>query len=406
MNTHKKFIIVVLAMSMLVLACSAGQQLTPTVVATLPVATRLLNPAPSPSPIPLSPTNTPPLTHFPKGFGVINTEGGAALTLCNLQGQPVAKQSTPGNWGDFIHISGTWPSDPIVVPVVYYNGEENTLELGLNDSASILAQIPRPNLIGMAGAPGQAVVAYSIAEDKDNQLVTHLYASNLANLPTATPVLTIIDSESYAILPLAVRAEGNQPVGVWYVYEPQGIGGDIVFPVHSGLYYLDLSNQTSAEILGRAVQPSSLSPDYSWLAFSILNGPLTIRNLAGGQEITLPLLPDSDRGAGYGVFAPDNQHVAWMEGRGQIYADPPADFHATIRIASTAGESVADIPDSTLTGAAGEGYQWVKPVGWLDAQTLVVQVGSREQNALIQVNLDGTNPRRLAPGIFAGFVFP
>jgi hypothetical protein len=95
-----------------------------------------------------------------------------------------------------------------------------------------------------------------------------------------------------------------------------------------------------------------------------------------------------------------------------MWADPST-FRATVRIASTSGELVADIPateipDWTLSGIAGTDDMWLVPVGWLDEKTVLLQVvfHSPERSALLRANYDGTGLEYLAPGILAGLLYP
>jgi hypothetical protein len=270
-----------------------------------------------------------------------------------------------------------------------------------------------PNTIALIGVPGQPVLAYTALEHWDQGLRSHLYVGTLQALAAAAPALSITSFESDALHPLAVRAESGGPTGVWYTYVPYGIGGDIVFPPRSGLYYLQLATGASTEVLAPEICPSSLSPDQAWIAF--VPGPvgaLTIRDLATGKETVFPLLPESDRGAGRAVFSPGNRYVAWMEAHGSMWADPST-FRTTVRIASIADERIVDlpaaqIPGSVLPGIAGTGDIWLVPAGWLNEDTLLLQVslGSPDRSVVLQANHDGTGLEYLAPGILAGFLYP
>jgi Tfp pilus assembly protein PilZ len=85
------------------------------------------------------------------------------------------------------------------------------------------------------------------------------------------------------------------------------------------------------------------------------------------------------------------------------------DFYTMIRIASTGGFHLVDIPRKVFDHiASAEKISWIEPVGWLNEQTLVVQVRFEDWNnaALIRVNLDGSNPLYLASGTFVAFLYP
>ena len=222
-------------------------------------------------------------------------------------------------------------------------------------------------------------------------------------------MLSIVDPEGYALKALSVGAsEDGQPTGVWYTVVALGIGGDVVFEPRKGLKYLDLATGEITTVIDRMGNPSNLSFDQSWVAYSSLGGPLMIGNLQTFESLTIPLLPDSDRGAGNAAFSPDDLYVAWMEGSGWRMTDTP-NYHATIRIAALDGTVVANIPQSAFEGVAGpEAILWLEPAGWLNEQTLIVQVRLGEWNhaALIRVTYDGSQIAFLAPGAFVGFLYP
>lgn len=410
------------SLALLLLAACARRGETPTIDTTItieptgtpPIATPTPMAIPSPSPTP-TPTATaalpPPLPPMPLPTGLaLYAREGTGLLLFRLMQQVSARVDVPVA-GGMVHIAGTVPEGALTVPVVYYDGEQHALELVSGGAISTVANVP--NLIDLLGASGQPVLAYTSLEFMDQGLRSHLYAGTLPSLATAAPVLNVTNLESYAIHPLAVRTEGGQPTGIWYTYEPYGIGGDIVYPPRNGLYYLELSTEASTEVLPKEMRPSSLSLDQAWVAFVPRPlSPLTIRNLVTGKEIAFPLLPNSDRGAGRAVFAPGNQYVAWMEASGSMWSDPST-FQATVRIASTSGELIADIPaaaipPSVLAGISGTEDMWLVPAGWLDESTLLLQVtlGSPERSVVLQTSYDGTNLAYLAPGILAALLYP
>jgi hypothetical protein len=101
-----------------------------------------------------------------------------------------------------------------------------------------------------------------------------------------------------------------------------------------------------------------------------------------------------------------------MEAHGSMWTDPST-FETTVRIASTSGEPVvhlpaAEIPEWALSGIAGTEDMWLVPAGWLDEETLLLQVsfGLPDRSVVLQVHYDGTNLEYLAPGILAGLLYP
>jgi hypothetical protein len=408
----KPCVLIILALALAACATTSAQTATdvPTVeypLPTFPSPTEIIA-SPEPARATVWPSFAQLPLPVPNGFATFSFDpANASLNLFDLQAQSVAVLNLPPT-ASSIKVVGGLPAGAVTLPLVYFEWEQHELVLDQGGSVSKLADVP--HFVAMAAAVGQPVLAYSSIEYLNDGATTssHLYVGTPQSLASALPALSVADTESYAITPLAVRSEAGQPVGVWYTWEPQGIGGEIVFAPRSGLFYLELVNGTNHEILGRGVNPSAVSPELAWLAFTTaVVSPLNIRNLSGGQEVTFPLLADSDRGAGNAFFAPDSQHVAWMEAGGTRAADPPT-FHVTIRIATTAGQIVADVPGATVIDFAGSGGEVVnvRPVGWLDGQTLILQVYSTYASKLLRVNFDGSGLDHLAPGSLVGLLYP
>jgi hypothetical protein len=101
-----------------------------------------------------------------------------------------------------------------------------------------------------------------------------------------------------------------------------------------------------------------------------------------------------------------------MEAHGSMWADPST-FGTTLRIATTSGEPIVDlpaaeIPEWALSGIAGTEDMWLAPAGWLDEDTVLLQVsfGSPDRSVVLQMNYDGAGIEYLAPGILAGLLYP
>jgi hypothetical protein len=338
------------------------------------------------------------------------------LTFYNLDGSLISELVAPGLSGydsQRVHIAGPWKGDLSTAPVVYFStqgpGEDQSTEwLRIVEGASTPMWVDVTQFFAMAGAPAQPVLAYSTLDFEENQPRSRLYGANLQNLPGASPLFVIADPDGYMVRPLAVDAEAGKLKGVWYTMSAWGIGGDIVFEPRKGMKYLDMTSGMVNEILTRDKAAWDVSPDRTWVSYSTISGPLSILNRQTGDVFTFPLLPDSNRGAGNASISPDGKYVAWMEGSGWTMAENP-DFHANIRIATTAGILLADIPQTAFDNiASSEKITWVEPVGWLDGQTLIVQARYQEWNnaALIRINYDGSNPLYLATGTFVAFLYP
>jgi hypothetical protein len=215
---------------------------------------------------------------------------------------------------------------------------------------------------------------------------------------------------------MAVEAENGDPQGVWYTLVPWGIGGDIVFPPRKGLFHLNINNLEHQLHLTEDFNPLGMSSDLMLVAYTPAdngfiegaNNRLTIYNLSTQVGTYIDLDPSSNRGAGYAVFSPDKFYLAWMEGSGWQMAEVP-DFTSRVRIASIAGAISADIPASTFASAAGDPtVTHVVPVGWLDAENLLVEARGDDwySPALIKVRYDGSGMTKIGQGSFAGFIYP
>jgi hypothetical protein len=331
----------------------------------------------------------------------------------NTLGQITAERSLPNMLPDTTNLfaAGSATGDLLQLPLVYFT-YENGGELLLNVNNNTSRLVSAPFFYTLAGVPGQPILAYSSIE-WGAALRSTLYIGSLDSLPGAQPLAVIEDAESWATKPLAVAVQDGQPAGIWYTTVAYGIGGDIVFEPRRTLSYLDLDSGSSQPIYDNTINPCGLSPDQTWVAYVPVGTrwayPLTVvYNMDESTAVTIPLLPDSDRGAGEAVFSPDNQFVAWKEGSGWLMSDVP-NFHATIRIATVKGELVAEISEAAISNVTGaQKVDWVRPVGWLDGQTLLLEVRLNEWNnaSLMRVNFDGSGLATLAAGSFAGFLYP
>ena len=360
-------------------------------------------------------TPSPQPNPLPVGF-VADTPDDLGLTLFDLAGNPLGEWHTPGlvrGAPGYVQVAGGFQEGSNLPPLVYYAFKDGhrSLVLNVNDTLTLLRE---QAFAKVAGVPGRPILAFSTVGEDVNAWNTKLFVGTVDTISNTQPALTLDGPQNEGLAPLAVRLKDSQAVGVWYTFEAWGLGGDFLFQPRLGLYYLDLTSGQSQKILGREFNPSALSPDQSWVAYSRYDngwnaGSLTIRELTTGAETTFPRLPGNDRGAGSAVFSPDNRYVAWMEGSGHWMAATPPTFQATIRIASTSGAIITEFPVSAINGIGGVAdVLWMEPVGWMDGQTLILQIGPNPGNpvALARINFDGSGLAYLSPGSFTGFVYP
>ncbi len=387
----KRLTISLLVLALVTLACT---------ITTVPPATQ--------------PVTEPPVTpgsSFPAGFISAQQNQPVQLNFYNTSGDslgsfsaPSLASAYPGNLFPAGGVSGgTLP------PIIYYAYQGYNLISNTNGAETVLANTPE--FYGMTGVPGQPIIAYGTANLIASGMDTSLFIGAPATATSAGPVLTYNTEPNGAIVPMHITMESGAPTGVWFTKMVYGIGGDLVFSPSSGLYRLNLADHTVTEVvLPSGVYSPSLSPDASWMAYRDQNigtaTTLTIRQISTGETHSFPLLADSDRGAGDGVFSYDLQHVAWMEGHGQMMAEVP-DFRTTVRLGTTSGSTLGDYPASAFNAVAGYSVTSVSPVGWLDNQNVLLQAsgGDIAQNCVIKLGLDGSM-MLLANGTFAGFLYP
>ena len=424
---HSKAICIFLLVSLLSGLSSCNLSLstpvpTPTQTSTpipssTPTESPTIEPTITSSPTPSDTSTVTPIgksLYLPNGIATYPTVGGK-VTYYDLQGQLLGELQTPNlGTGTFQRaaISGslTYSPGPLLPPLVYY-AFENGGELWLNTNNNTSLLKAAPNLLNLIGVPGKSLMAYTLLEYLDIGLSSRLYLGDPQTLPTADPMLVNTNTESYAIKPMAISISNDQAVGVWYTTVPYGIGGDIVFDPRITLNYLDLINNQIKTFLDMSNGPAGISDDQTWVAYTSVggNGPLSIvHNFDFSTSITFPLRADSDRGSGDAVFSPDNQYVAWREAGGSI-ADQPPTFHETIRIATLDGNILTEVSDTSLINISGfPEIVWVIPIGWLDAQTLALEVrGSKWDTACIMsIKFDGSSLTYIAPGSLVGFLYP
>ncbi|NMC46865.1 MAG: hypothetical protein GYA52_08535 [Chloroflexi bacterium] len=353
-------------------------------------------------------------TSFPKLI-LVDTRDDYGLTFYNLQGQPITELKTPGlGYGSSarVHVAGPIPEGPIMTPLVYHSfTSPESLLVNINDSITTLVQVPM--FYGLAGAPGQPYVAYSLYTPSDNVVHSDLFLGNLETLPNIGPVYSLDNSDDYYVInPVAVSTQADVATGVWYTFSAWGIGGDIIFPVDQGLYYFNMTDGNNYQVLDKNCKFQGLSHDFSFAACQHYDGngnySYSVENLSTATSTAFTVDPSSDRGAGYGIFSQDGTYVAWLEASGSHMVEVP-NYHSRIRIGFTNGGIVYDQTDQALASALGVGsLPYMLPVGWLDNQTLLIQVNIDDYSspALVTINITNGTAQKIIDGSFVTFAYP
>jgi len=408
MNPRSRITLSLLSLTVLSLACSML-----TTPPALPTPTLHADPViTEASPVTETPPSQPAAMNLPAGFATAIEQ---TLTVYDMNGVQQAQITLPQltfPGRDRIHLAGKMPASGGTVPLLYFS-YDNGESLHFRDGAGqIFALVNGSSFLGLTGAAGQPIVAFSQIEYLDESLRSKIYVGSIQSLPSAAPVSVIDDPEAWAIKPIRVEAENGTPTRVWYTRIAYGIGGDIVFEPRKGLFILDVASGQVNIILNNDIAPWAISPDTNWVAYSTgdwQTGPMCIKNLVTSAESCFPLLPANDsRGAGNAFFSLDAQYMAWMEGDGAQMAEVPS-FKATVRVGQIDGTLLADLPMNTFESAAGiDPVSRAEPVTWLDNQTLVVQVRGQEwsQAALVRYNVVSQEIAYLASGEFVGLLYP
>jgi len=350
------------------------------------------------------------LPYQPAGF-VVAPGGGGSVILYDRNAQGISQFAAPDFFGDrsgFSHLVGSTSAELAQYELVYFSFADSSIMVTNLEGTRTLLDVE--NFFTMTGIPGDPFMAFTTLEYAESGLRSLLTVGEMNDLPTAAVALTVLDTDGFAVRPLAIEENNHEPVGFYYTSVPYGIGGDIVFEPRRALQYFDLTTFQTRQVLGIGTSPSGLSPDLTWLAYTSEDvSPLILAQFSSrGTPLTIPLLDGSDRGAGAAVFSPDNRYVAWKEGSGWSMSETP-NFHATIRIATTNGEITAEIPDTLLAELVGGiTYPWIEPVGWLDGETLLIGLrGDNWEDAyLLRVNPVGSDLALLVTGSFVSFIYP
>lgn len=339
------------------------------------------------------------------------------LACFDINGQPFASLQVPGIGSldpQGMHIAGSLTTGAAAPPVVYRSWEpEQALLVSATGNPTTLRKTN--SFLALAGAAGQPVLAFSEVVYDGIAPHSYLYTGTLETLGSAVTFYDLKDDlTGMALMPVAVETGGGQAQKVWYTYTAWGIGGaDLVYPINRGLYVFDLATGQNLQALDAERNFQGLSPDNS-LAGSISfdfkgDHSLRVTNLVTGQMINFPLNPSSDRGAGYAVFSIDGKYAAWLEASGSMIAEPP-NFQTRVRVGEIATGAVVHEVDTDLI-AQTLSWEWVsfmKPVGWLDVQNLIIEArGSDWETAsLVKYNLESGSLTDLCQGSFAGFAYP
>jgi hypothetical protein len=394
-------------MLLFALACGLGDNLykTPTpdtgIISTalsatltvLPIVDTEVAETDLPSPISPSGTSTASAAGGSSPYDVTSPAGvmaftqGGEITVYNRQGQsaltyflPDLSFPEPG----YVHFTGSFEAGSMDVPLIYYSLEGGGV-LKVNNGQNSSVYVNAPDLIAMVGAPTQPVIAYSlfVAPQSGYDTSSELYVGTL-NDPPVDPILVSNNEEGYALYPLAVETADGQPLGVWYTTQLWGIG-DVAFAPQRGLYYFNLMTELVTTYLPAAEEndmgsfsyaPTGFSLDRTWVSYTIQGpnvAPYSMFWQPVGEPDQVKSLMSSinfDMGAGFALFSPNNEYLAWDTANSGTQLGAVTYY---LQISATDGisGSFSEFPSSKSMLAPD--LVSVLPVGWLDDDTLLLQ---------------------------------
>jgi hypothetical protein len=362
-----------------------------------------------PSPLAIKPADVP----LPYAV-LVNTGDGRGITAYDRSGLALGEWQTTPLTGK-VHAAGPITEGITSTPLIFSNSEENTLRLNVNQGGNLtsLFDLSRPAMFtGMIGLPASPVVAYSTLSvgEESGSVRSEVYLGAYKALASAKPALVINNREFKYLTPLALRAENQKPVGIWFTYHLYGIGGTPGLGSNNyGLYYFDLSANIVYEFLAQDKHPSGLSVNQAFAAWTSkeTSGEMQLTDLTTGQTVPFPRLPESENSAGLGLPSPSGSYLTWLEGTGFEWGKVPV---LTLRIGTQAGQILGKYPHANFAKAPELGMDTnLTLLGWLSDETVLVgvrQTGKGGDSAIVAVNVNTGQVSLFARGEFAGFAYP
>jgi hypothetical protein len=234
------------------------------------------------------------------------------------------------------------------------------------------------------------------ADGATSLMIANPDGSNLQTLLTISPNT----QNTVQLVPEFWSSDGKS---LYYSQEPFGIGGYILFSGASNLYKIDVATQQVTDILPQgASNPNpcldAISSDLIFVADHCQSGAITIRNLQTSSAVTLQ--PPSDftgyRFLGSARFSPTGEQVAFALAKGD-----PNDEQGWLAVGSVSGGT------ATIIATSDPGFYY-NVIGWLDNQTLLVQLYSignpKGANQVLAVSADGSMISTVIDGQFLAVI--
>ncbi len=211
-------------------------------------------------------------------------------------------------------------------------------------------------------------------------------------------LLSIDSGNTPGALQLVAEFWSADGQSLYFSKEPIGLGGYILFSGASNLFKIDIKTKEVTEIIpvapatGPVACLDAISGDYRYVADHCTQNVITIRDLQAGSITTIQAPTDVTgyRLMGSARFSPAGDRVAFALAQGD-----PNNERGWVAVGTSSG-GVAKL---VLVGDTGSYYT---VLGWLDDQTLLVQLNSVSSatlgSQLYTVGTDGSNPTKVADG--------
>ena len=410
------FLTISLSLILAILACNlpVTKISTATVPSTFPVKSTQGIPtqiAKVTSTVEISSPNTDPSQSFaqPRAIVIARINGDQKIvTIANLHGKLLVEYSPPSfsGDGDAIAFLGNY-SGLAAIPIAYLHMENGSQTLSRFEKGVSQPVAQASLIMKIISVPGLQTYAFGTLDfQPGNIFQSALFLSEGGQVPIN--VLTIKNTPSVSITPIAIKMNNTAVVGIYYTMRPWGIGGDIIFQPQNGVWFLDLSSHQVKEILSNNETFTGISPDLTWIASVNWTNLKSVHfyNIKDGTKFDFNTSSDSDRGAGNVVFSPDSSLVAWMEGSGSEMT-MNSNFKPRIRIARMNDQGIIfDQQESYFASTLGVPVNWVEPVAWLDNNQLLIRIGTEQQiNLLATYTLQSGTLTKWNDGTFLGLVY-
>ncbi len=386
---------------------------------TAPVATPAVTAAPLPSPTETGAPATP--------TGQSGTAWVAAFTLSQavefrrpdgmvmgLIGLPAATFRGPRS----LHFGG--PATQLeagTLPIFYYSADQGQESIRLRQGADDVLWNPAPGFLGMVGAPGKPVIAYSLMWTAGNTLTSGLFLGT-PDMPPEAPALVQPADQGRVMLPVALDMPGDFPQGIWFTTVPTAVGG-AAYPPQRGLFYYHLATQQVTTILEPTTTWDTgesydnfflgLSPDHTWLALhsrgpNVRPGTLIWKPLAqpDAARSLAPDLPVDDLFVGPVSFSPDGARLLWS----LAIPQSSGDFQYLVQAATVDGTMLLSQVPSALS-PFGDDVRYALPMAWTDAGHFVLEAHlANGLQRLLWSDASGQYLSAMGDGQFAGLLWP